>query len=76
MKVVFVDMHKYNCETLGLTLGKSYYVDKIYSSDIDGDEVDYYLTNDYSGNCYYNENFFKTIEDIREEKLNRILLCR
>jgi hypothetical protein len=52
-----------------LTIGNIYVADYIS----DDQEYCYIIKNDYGSGCFYPKYLFKTLEEIRSEKLNIIL---
>jgi hypothetical protein len=73
MKVKFIK----NDTEIGLTIDKIYDVIKINNGikmDLDPDgTILYVIENDYGIKLHYLSTWFKTISEIREEKLNRLL---
>jgi hypothetical protein len=66
MKVVCIDNNNVN-----LTRNKIY--DIFENKDYDGSSSHHHIKNDSNKLMYYPKNLFKSIEEIREERLNTIL---
>ena len=61
MKVVCMDDYY-----ISLRIGKTYTVIK---EDLNG----YAIINDYNVDCWYNKKFFKSLSEIRNEKIDKLL---